>query len=187
MLKAVALSSAVLFSFAADGQQAGKLRISRSSLRFVSDAPMERIEATTTEADGILDVNERSFAIQIPMRTFEGFNSPLQREHFNENYLEVDVFPNAIFKGRIIEAADMGKFATYRVRAKGNLSVHGVERERIIECLVVVNSEGVRLTSTFDIVLADHDIRVPRVVQQKVSPRTEVSVDLLFATNAGHK
>lgn len=180
VLKAVALGGAVLASLVVNGQEVGKLRMSKSSVRFVSDAPMERIEASTTQTDGILDVKERSFAIQVPIRTFEGFNSPLQREHFNENYLEVDLFPLATFTGRMIEAADLGKFATYKVRAKGNLTVHGVERERIIECLVVVNAEGIRVTTAFDIVLAEHDIRVPRVVQQKVSPRTQVSIDLLF-------
>ncbi|MFZ1686821.1 MAG: YceI family protein [Flavobacteriales bacterium] len=162
------------------GQEPGLLRVSRSAVSFISDAPMERIEARTSAASGVLDVRERSFAIQLPVRGFEGFNSPLQREHFNENYMQSDVFPNAVFKGRIIEAADLARFATYRVRAKGSLIIHGVERERIIECLVMVGAEGVRVTSTFDIVLSEHDVRVPRVVQQKISPRAQVNVDVLF-------
>ena len=183
-LRGPTIFGAMLIAASAIGQQQGSLRVTSSAIGFVSDAPMERIEAESNAASGILDLKERSFAMQIPVRTFEGFNSPLQREHFNENYMQSDRFPNAVFKGRIIEAADLSKVATYRVRAKGSLIIHGVERERIIECLVVVTTDGVKVTSTFDVVLAEHDIRVPRVVQQKISPRVQVTVDLLFIASA---
>jgi YceI-like domain len=160
------------------------LRVSNGKIGMVSDAPMERIEANTTEATGVLDLAARSFAMQIPVKSFSGFNSPLQQEHFNENYLQSDKYPFAVFKGRIIEAVDLTKPGTYRVRAKGSLSIHGVDQERIIECVLVVNAEGVRVKSVFDVVLVDHDIRVPRVVQQKIDPRIEVTVDVLFTSGS---
>jgi hypothetical protein len=43
------------------------------------------------------------------MQTFEGFNSALQREHFNENYIESNRFPDASFNGKIIEDIDFAK------------------------------------------------------------------------------
>ena len=54
------------------------------------------------------------------MRSFQGFNSPLQKEHFNENYVESDKFPDASFKGKVIEDVDLSKDGTYEVRAKAN-------------------------------------------------------------------
>ena len=118
------------------------------------------------------------------MRAFEGFNNPLQQEHFNENYVESGIFPYALFQGRIIEACDLRKQATYRVRAKGQFTVHGVRRERIIPCDLVVGKDGVRVKSVFDLVLAEHDIRLPRVVQQKIAPMLQVKIDLLFDTSS---
>jgi hypothetical protein len=53
------------------------------------------------------------------MRSFQGFNSPLQKEHFNENYVESDKFPEASFKGKIIEDQDLTVDGTYELRAKG--------------------------------------------------------------------
>jgi hypothetical protein len=44
----------------------------------------------------------------------------------------------------------------------------------------VVAKDGIRVTSAFDVSLADHDIRVPRVVQQKLAAVVNVKVDLLF-------
>ena len=87
-------------------------------------------------------------------------------------------------RDRIIEAVGLTKLGTYRVRAKGSLAIHGVEQERIIECVMTVTDQGVQVTSTFDVVLADHDIRVPRVVQQKIAPRIEVTVDVRFTAGA---
>lgn len=157
-----------------------RLSLERSDISFVSDAPLERITATTTEAAGLLDPAQRTFAIRIPIRTFQGFNSPLQREHFLENYMESDLHPSATFQGRIIEAVDLSTPGTHAVRAKGTFEVHGVQRERILECRVVVTPTGIRVTSAFEVILADHGIRVPRVVQQKLAGTVQVKVDLLF-------
>jgi hypothetical protein len=154
--------------------------VHKSAIAFTSDAPLERIIAANNSATGVLDLAERSFAVRIPMRAFEGFNSPLQREHFEENYVESRTFPNALFEGRIIETCDLGAESTYRVRAKGRFMLHGVAHDRIITCTIVVAKEGIRVTSAFDVSLADHDIRVPRVVQQKLAAVVQVKVDLLF-------
>lgn len=161
-------------------QDGGLLQVVRSQVSFVSDAPLEQIQASLRTAKGVMDPDARTFAIQVPVSDFDGFNSPLQREHFNENYLESAVHPKAVFKGRVIESLDLRSIGTSVVRAKGTFSLHGVERERIIECRIAVGPDGVRVTSTFPVLLEDHAIRVPRVVQRKVAPEATVTVDLLF-------
>jgi YceI-like domain len=162
------------------GQSPNLFSVRKSAVSFTSDAPLERIAATNNSVTGVLDLSERNFAVRIPMRAFEGFNGPLQREHFEENYAETHKYPNALFEGRIIEACDLGKQATYRVRAKGRFTLHGVSYDRIITCTIVVGKDGIRVTSMFDVNLADHDIRVPRVVQQKLAAIVQVKVDMLF-------
>ncbi|MBL8002459.1 MAG: YceI family protein [Flavobacteriales bacterium] len=161
--------------------------IERSEVTFVSEASMERISAASIQCSGVIDLVQRTFALQVPVRSFQGFNSPLQREHFNENYLESGKYPNITFKGRVIESLDLSKPGTYRVRAKGELSVHGVMRERIIECTCVVTEDGIRVTSVFSVTLSDHAIRVPRVVQTKVASVVNVKVDIRFGPHRSAK
>ncbi len=156
------------------------LKTTRAAITFVSDAPLERITATNKRASGLIDPVARSFAVQVPIVDFEGFNSPLQKEHFNENYLASANWPNASFQGRIIETMDLSAPGTQEVRAKGVLRIHGVDRERIVPCRVVVADGGVRVTCTFPVSLEEHGIRVPRVVQQKIASVVQVTVDLLF-------
>jgi len=156
----------------------------RSEVTFVSDAPLERISATNSRSSGLIDVGKRTFAVQIPISDFQGFNAPLQREHFNENYLETRVWPKASFQGRIIEAIDLAIPGTHQVRAKGAFTIHGVERERIVPCRVVVSEQGIRVTADLDVALEEHGIRIPRVVQQKIASIVQIKVDVLFTQGA---
>ncbi len=167
---------------AGQSRSGGLYELSKSQISFTSDAPMERIEATCTLAAGVIDRGMRTFAIRVPIRDFVGFNSRLQREHFNENYLESERFPHAVFEGRIIEAIDFTKPGSHTVRAKGRFEVHGISEERIIPCQITVTADGVRVKSSFDIVLADHGIRIPRIVQQKISAIARVELDMLFTS-----
>ena len=159
--------------------------VKKSEVSFVSDAPMERIAAANRSASGIVDIKDRDFVVRIPMRSFTGFNSQLQLEHFQENYVESKTWPNALFEGRIIEAMDLTVEGTYDVRAKGRFTLHGVTRERLIPCQLVVARAGVRVIARFDVLLADHGIRIPRVVQQKLAATVQVKIDLLFEPAPG--
>lgn len=165
-------------------QEPVRWKLSRSLITFVSDAPMERIEASNTKAVGVVEIASRSFAIQIPVVEFEGFNGPLQREHFNENYMVSRTWPNATFTGRVIESIDLTVPGRHDVRAKGRLVIRGVEQERIIPCEIVVAADGIRVTSRFDVAVDEHEIRIPRVVQQKVAAVVQVKVDALFKAPA---
>jgi polyisoprenoid-binding protein YceI len=145
-------------------------------ISFQSDAPFELIKASSKDLKGLLDVSRKTFAFKVRMETFEGFNSALQREHFNENYIESDKFPEASFDGKIIEDVDLTKEGTYTVRAKGNFSIHGVSQERIIKSDVVVKDGKINIHSAFSVLLSDHNIPIPKVVKDKLSEDIKVDV-----------
>lgn len=153
-----------------------RYKLAEGSVYFKSDAPLELIEAESGEIKGIIDVDKRTFAFTIPMNSFKGFNSALQREHFNENYLESVKFPNATFSGKIIEQTDLTKDGEYIVRAKGKLSIHGIEQERIIKSTVVVSDGKMKVTSRFTVLLKEHEIDIPRIVFQKIAEEIEVKI-----------
>ncbi|MBP6313518.1 MAG: hypothetical protein KA408_14680 [Flavobacteriales bacterium] len=170
----------IAYAFAVVLQGQSLFNLERSIITFLSEAPLETITSTNKAATGLIDPEERTFVIRIPIDEFLGFNSPLQYEHFNENYMNSRSWAYAYFKGRIIEAVDLDKIGTQEVRAKGELNIRGEVRERIIPCKLVVAEDGIRVTSSFEVELDQHAIRIPRVVQQKIAPIVHVSVDLLF-------
>ena len=147
------------------------------AIDFRSEAPLELINASSDQLIGAIDIDKKNFTFKILMRSFQGFNSPLQKEHFNENYVESDKFPDASFKGKIIEDQDLTVNGTYELRAKGVLTIHGVSQERIIKSYVTVNNNIITLKSSFSVLLSDHNIPIPKVVYQKLANEIKVDVN----------
>ena len=145
-------------------------------VKFVSEAPLEIIRASSKKLNGILDTKSKSFVFKVAMSSLDGFNSPLQKIHFNENYIESDKYPYAKFKGKIIEDINFSKNGSYNVRAKGKFSIHGVEQSRIIKCKLNISGNKISVSSKFIVMLEDHDIEIPTIVNQKLAEKINVQV-----------
>jgi len=145
-------------------------------VEFSSDAPLEYIQASSNELAGILNINDLSFSFTVSMVSFQGFNSALQRTHFNENYIESEKFPNSTFNGKIIEEIDFASPGTYHIRAKGFLNVHGVDNDKIIRCTIQVETGRISVESSFTVPLDEHKIKIPSIVQQKIAEVIDVSI-----------
>lgn len=138
-------------------------------IKFTSEAPLELIKAQSSKASGALDCSNKNVLFMINIDSFDGFNSSLQKEHFRENYMETTKFPTATFKGKIIEDIDFSKNGTYNVRAKGLFTIHGVEKEKIVKVKVVVKEKTIEVETSFEVALEDHNINIPKVVNQKIA------------------
>ena len=145
---------------------------------FISDAPLELIKAASDELKGALDMDKQTFAFSVPMISFQGFNSPLQREHFNERYVESSEFPDATFSGKIIEQVDFSQPGIYVVRAKGILDIHGVKQERIIKGSLEISEDNMKIQAAFTVPVKEHNIKIPRVVFQKIAELIKVTIEI---------
>lgn len=143
---------------------------------FVSNAPLEIIKADNAEVSGLIDFQEKTFVVQVKNKGFQGFNSPLQQEHFFENYLEAYKYPKSSFKGKLIDPINLTVPGVYEIRAKGWLDIHGVSQERIIKIQFQVGKQQIQFKSAFTVMLADHQISIPRIVYQKIAEEIKVSV-----------
>ncbi len=155
-------------------QAQSKYSIDKGIINFMSKAQLELIRASSDRVQGLLDPATNQFAFTVEIKTFQGFNSALQREHFNEKYMESEKFPRARFSGKIIEAVDFSTDGTYEVRAKGDLDIHGVKQTRIIKSRIIVRNGQVDIESTFMVPLSDHNITIPNIVSQKIATEIEV-------------
>lgn len=156
--------------------QSQLFKVSKGKVSFVSDAPLEIIKAESTEIKGIIDLAKKTFAFRIGPASFNGFNSGLQKEHFNENFMESAKYPVATFSGKIIDDYDLSSEKEQTVRAKGTLSIHGVDKERILKATIRRKGNNLELNSSFIFPLKDHNISIPRVVHQKIAEEIAVEV-----------
>jgi hypothetical protein len=150
--------------------------IKSSKVKFKSVAELEVISAESTALTGLVDPVSKNFAFSIRNKTFDGFNSALQKEHFNDNYVESDKYPTTTFTGRIIDDIDFKKYGTYVIRVKGMFKIKGVTREELIKGTIDVTPTGLKLNTSFTLLLNDYEIRIPRIVNQKIAPEIQVSI-----------
>lgn len=155
-----------------------RILVESGKLEFTSNAALELINASTEKVMGVIDPSANTFAFIVNTRSFTGFNSNLQQQHFNEKYLETDKFYEATFTGTFIDPIDYTKNGSYKVRAKGNLVIHGKKQSRIIPGTFSVDNGVFTINSNFTVPLSDHDIKIPEVVSQKIA--TEIFVKLKF-------
>lgn len=148
-------------------------------IRFFSKASIENIEGVSTAAKPMINTANNEVVVKIPVRSFV-FEKPLMQEHFNENYMESDKYPYAIFKGKINEPVDYKKDGTYNVTVTGTLDMHGVVKERTVDASLVVKGDNINVSSKFMIHIADHNIKIPSAVIESVAEDVEVTVNAVL-------
>lgn len=149
--------------------------LENSFVRFFSDGIVEDIEATNKDGKGIIDFSKNEFLIKIPIKSFK-FASSLMQEHFNENYMESDKFPEGVFKGKLEGSYDLNKNGTYNVNTMGDLTVHGVTKTRTIPAFIHVKDGKISLESKFIIKVAEHKIKIPSIVIRNIAEEVEVTI-----------
>src|SRR5579859_6078511 len=173
-LHQIACSLFILAGLTVQAQK--KFTIDKGEISFTSNAKLELINAASKKIHGRIDPATGQFAFIVKIQSFEGFNSNLQREHFNENFMETDKYFEATFAGKIIEPIDFTRDGIYDVRAKGNLTIHGKKQTRIIPGRIQIDKGTLKIVSDFTVPLADHEIKVPQLITEKIA--TEIMVKL---------
>ena len=169
---------ALLISFAFIGIQAFAQEVYQSkamNVRFFSSTQMEDIEAKTANATSIITTAKNDILFMIQVKSFT-FKSSLMQEHFNENYIESDKFPDAKFIGKINESVDWKKDGTYNVTVTGKLNMHGVDKDRTIPGTITIKAGVISVASQFDVACKEHNIQIPSVVTEKIAEFVNVKV-----------
>jgi polyisoprenoid-binding protein YceI len=147
---------------------------------FYSKALVEDIEAANLHAASAINTGTNDIAVKIPIAQFQFANS-LMQEHFNENYLESDKYPNATFKGKVAGVADWSKPGTYDVTAKGQLTMHGKTRDVTLQGQLTIEAGTLQLDCEFEVALADYDIEIPKIMFSKIAERVKVTARYEYA------
>lgn len=180
MRKAFFIAGLLLVAVAGHGQDI--YTAPRVNFRFFSSAPMEDIEAKTSKGQSALNVKTRAIYFKVAINTFE-FKKKLMQEHFNENYLESDKYPNAEFKGSITDNVDLRKDGIYPVTVAGSLNMHGVSKDYTTKGTITVAGGKINASAKFNVTIADHKIKIPSMVVKNIAEVVEVSVNADYTPN----
>jgi hypothetical protein len=141
-------------------------------------APKETITALSKHLKGKLDPSTREFNFRQSLSHFSFSQGEMQKKDAEEVYWEIHKYPNASFKGKIINDVDLTQPGIHRVTAQGVLSMHGVDKDVKIPALVKVTGSLAQVSASFEVFLSDYNIKIPRLVVLKVSEKFEVKVSM---------
>lgn len=171
----------LLFTASITALQAQKFITKTGHIKFFSDAPTEDIEANNHSVNSALDIKTGDFVFKVLMKSFE-FKKALMQEHFNENYVESDKFPNATFVGKITNLSDIDftKDGTYKADVEGDLTIHGITQKIKESGSFIVSNGEIHGNSVFKISLSDYNIKIPKAVSKNIAEEIEITVDVIL-------
>jgi hypothetical protein len=173
--------SIILLAWMSAFNQAGQgLYVCKNAqISLYSEAPIENIEAKSQKGTSVYNAATGDLAFSLPINSFV-FPKSLMQEHFNENYMESDKYPQASFKGKIQEQVDISKDGNYPVTATGVLNVHGVSQNRSIKGTIAVKGGIITMTSEFMVKCADHKIAIPTIVFHNIAESIRIQVSATY-------
>jgi hypothetical protein len=167
-------------AFTSNGQ---KYFTRNGTLRFFSATPLENIEATNNQASCILDIQTGEVVAKMLVEAFQ-FEKALMQEHFNENYVESEKFPQAILKAKVMNLKDIdwSKSGKTNVTLDAEITLHGVAHKYNINGTVENQNGKIIALSTFIVKPSDFEIKIPKAVESNIAKEVEVNVKFELET-----
>ena len=101
-------------------------------------------------------------------------------EHFNENYLESQKYPNAVFKGKINEKIDYTQDGEHKVTVTGKMEIHGVTKDETYEGTLTKKGNEIIIKCKFKIRVADYKIEVPSLYVKNIAEVVDIDVSTIL-------
>jgi polyisoprenoid-binding protein YceI len=144
-------------------------------ITFFSYAPIEDIKAVNKKVSAAFDVSNNDIVFQLYISDFN-FRKKLMQTHFNENYLESDVFPKANFIGKVFALEEDSAIV------RGLLTIHGISKEIEANGMFIQNNNTIKISSEFKIKLEDYNVSIPTIVMYKIAE--EILVNVVIKLNS---
>jgi hypothetical protein len=152
-----------------------KMITKTGKITFEASVPaFEEVKATNSAVTFVLNPKTGDVASLALMKGFR-FKVALMEEHFNENYIESDKYPNAKFTGKIEGFDASALTATAKdFTIRGKLEMHGKSKDIAAPAKIRKTDAGVEITTDFTVRTDDFGIEIPSVVSSKVSKAVKI-------------
>lgn len=151
----------------------------QGQITFFSYTSVENIQATNNQVLSLFNPETQEIAVSVLMRAFV-FKKSLMHEHFNESYIESDLYPKATFNGQIM-GFDASNQDTQTKIIKGDFTLKNTTKPVEIKATITKTNKGYSITGTLDVMIDDHNINVPPLLSPNISKKIEVSFNFNYA------
>ncbi len=140
-------------------------------ISFFSETPIEDISAVNTKVSAVFDEESNQLVFQLNITDFI-FPKALMQEHFNENYLESDIFPKSTFSGKVV------KRNLQNTKVSGHLKIHGITNKINVGGTLLKEDNKIIISAEFTLKLDDYGVEIPTIVMYKIAEEVIVKVNI---------
>ena len=166
----------LFFYFVDFGQEQYQFIARQGQISFFSYTSVKNIEAKNNQVLSILDIEKQELAISMLMRAFV-FKKDLMYEHFNESYIESDMYPKANFIGKIIDFDKKTRKKQIKI-IRGKITIHGITKEIDLKTTIESIDNNYILSGNFDILVNDFQIKIPPILSSNIAKT--ISIEFRF-------
>lgn len=184
MKKLILLSTSLIFLASVAFAQSYKTREGVIYFNPNKNQSSKEYASESKEATAILKVETAEVALLVPMKSFH-FNNALLEEHFNENYLHTNKYPNGTYKGKLIgfTKAMLEKDGVYKLTSEGSVELHGVTKTFKSPVTLTVKGKLATFVCNFVVKAEDYNIAIPDLVKPKLAELTPLVATIPFKLN----
>jgi hypothetical protein len=159
--------------------RAGEYIERQGQVTFFSYTSVENIQAENNQVFSFFKPETNEIAVSILMRAFV-FKKSLMHEHFNESYIESDLYPKATFNGKIIDFDPSIKGMQTRI-IKGDFTLKNITKSVEIKAKITTGDDVYNIEGELNVLVEDYDIKVPPLLSPNIAKKIDVSFNFKYA------
>ena len=151
----------------------------QGEITFFSYTSVENIEASNYQVVSVFKPSSSDIALRILMRAFT-FEKALMQEHFNESYIESDLFPEATFVGKMINFNINTTLQTKQI--EGQFTLHGITKKIVFNAKVLKTNDTYEITGTLKVPVKDYEIKIPGLLAPNIAETISINFNFQYHT-----
>lgn len=169
---------AILLSFSFIPPKKSQFIARQGQVTFFSYTSVENIEAKNNQVLSLFDTNKNELAVSMLMNAFI-FKKELMYEHFNDSYIESDIYPKATFIGKVEDFDTLEEGEQTKI-IKGTLTIHGISKEVSIKTKITKQNNTINLTGDFIVTVKDFNIKIPPVLASNIAKNISIKFNFNY-------
>lgn len=147
-------------------------------VEFFSYTSVENIQAVNKEVLSIINPEQKKIAVRILMRAFS-FKKSLMEEHFNESYIESDIYREATLEGSIVDFDSNFEGKQTRI-VKGDFTLRGIKKPIEVKVNIAKTKNGYTINGELEVKIKDYEIKVPALLSPNIAKKIKVSFNFQY-------
>lgn len=153
----------------------------QGEVTFFSYTSVEDIQAKNNQVYSNIRPKTGEIAVRILMKAFV-FKKSLMHVHFNESYIESDLYPEATFVGKIIGFNPNEEGEQTRI-IKGEFQLRDISKPFEIKSKIIKENNTFTIEGELEANINDYKIKIPKLLSPNIAKTIKVSFKFQYRPN----